>query len=312
MLRALLTGWRSLLHATAADVLIADHAPTALLAAQELGLPRAVIGSPFNVPPAVTPTPNMRDWEVVPTHRLSDSDARVLAVINSVRPKDQPLDALHLIADDAARFFSGIPELDHYGARARDDYLGLQVATTSSVDPEWPAGEGARVFAYLNVNYQHIERALQALAASGARVLVHVVGGMAALAHKFANERLAFAPELLDIRKVVASCDLCVCHGNFGTSLGMLQGGRPLLLLPMHLEHFLLGKSIERIGAGRVMNPDVEPDFAGMLAVMLGDPGYARGAQALAAREAATTVGTITDRVVARIEALAAQTRKNK
>ena len=309
MLKAMLTAWQSLLRATAADILIADHAPTALLAARLLGLPRAVVGGPFNVPPAAEPTSNMRPWVAVPPQRLADSDRRVLDVINGALPAGRNIDALHRIFDGAMRMLAGVPELDPYGARDPDDYLGLQALSTGYAEPVWPPGEGPRIFAYLNPNYPHLERALQALASSRARVLAYVFGGNTALMQKYAGASLQFSPQPLDFRRVIADCDLCVCHGNSGTTLGMLSGGRPVLVLPMHLEHFLLGKSVERAGAGRVVHPDeATPDIAGALAAMLGDAAYASSARALAGRYAGESVGTMTDRAVARIEALAVQT----
>lgn len=292
MLDAMLKAWRSLIRSTGADMVIADHAPTALLAARGLGIARAVIGSPFNVPPA----------------RLADSDRRVLAAINSRLPAAECLAAIHGIFDGATRLFSGVPELDPYGARDPADYLGLQSLSTGHALPQWPAGEGVPVFAYLHADYPHAERALQALAASPARVLVHVLGGSAALVQRHAGARLQFAPGLLDFRRVVAECALCVCHGNVGTTLGMLQAGRPVLVLPKHLEHFLLGRALERLGSGRVVNPDdPAPDIAGALAAMLGDPAYGLSARAFAERHGAQSVGTMIERAVARIEASAAQ-----
>lgn len=308
MLRAMIAAWNSLLDATGAEVLIADHAPTALLAARGLPVARATIGGSFNVPPAVAPTPNMRPWLTVPAARLADSDRRVLEVINDALSPGSPLDALHRIFDGAASFLSGVPELDPYGARPEGDYVGLQALSTGNVVPEWPPGDGPRVFAYLNPNYRHLDRALQALAACDARVVVYVFGGGAALAQRYRGARLHFSPDPVDMHRVIADCDLCACHGNVGTTLGMLSGGRPVLVLPMHLEQFLLGKAVEHAGVGRVVHPDDgAPDIAAALAAMLGDPAYGRNAQALAERYAGASVGTMTDRAVARIEALAAQ-----
>ncbi len=308
MLQAMLGAWRTLIRTTGADVLVADHAPTALLAARGLGVARAVIGSPFNVPPAANPTPGMRPWLSVPAARLADSDRRVLEVVNSVVPGVERLGALHEIFSGSARFFSGVPELDPHGARNAGDYLGLQSQSTGSDLPKWPTEGEARVFAYLHADYRHLERALQALATSKARVLVHVLGGNAALEQRFRGASLNFAPQLLDFSRVVAECALCVCHGNVGTTLGMLQGGRPVLVLPKHLEHFLLGRAVERSGAGRVIDPDeAEPDIAAALQRMLADPAYAQQARTLAGRYSGESVGTMTDRAVSRLETLAAQ-----
>ncbi|MBY0268671.1 MAG: hypothetical protein K2X06_02210 [Burkholderiales bacterium] len=308
MLRAMMAAWVSLIRAVGAEVVIADHAPTALLAARSLGVAQAVIGSTFNVPPPVAPTPNMRPWMTVPAERLADSDRRVLAVINQVLPPGRGLGALHHIFAGAACFFSGVPELDSYIPRQPADYLGLQALSTGTAAPVWPEGAGERVFAYLHADYIHVERSLQALAASGARVLVHVLGNGAALAARYGSERLQFAPQLLDFRRVVAECGLCVCHGNVGTTLGMLKGGRPVLVLPKHLEHYLMGCAVMRLGAGRVVHPDDKtPDIASELRAMLGDDSFRRNAAALAQRHAGSSVGTMTERAVARIEILASQ-----
>lgn len=308
MLRGMMTAWASLIRTVGADVVIADHAPTALLAARDLNVARALIGSSFNVPPAVVPTPNMRPWMTVPAERLADSDRRVLAVINQVLPPGRGLQALHDIFAGAECFLSGVPELDAYVARQPGDYLGLQSLSTGTAAPQWPQGAGARIFAYLHADYSHTERALQALAASGAPVLVHVLGDAAALIARYSSERLQFAPQLLDFRRVVAECGLCVCHGNVGTTLGMLQGGRPVLVLPKHLEHYLMGRAVTRIGAGRVVHPDDKtPDIASELRAMLADDRFRRSAIALAQRHAGPSVGTMTDRALARIEALASQ-----
>lgn len=309
MLHGMLAVWRSLMRITRADLVIADHAPTALLAARGMRVARAVIGSAFNVPPAVAPMPNMRPWLAVARERLADSDTRVLAVINAVQPPDQRIGALHDIFDGAAQFLSGVPELDPHGPRDSGDYLGMHAVSTGTASPQWPEGEGPKVFCYLHADYAHAERTLQALAASGARMLVCVVGAPGTLAQRYAGTRLVFAPALLDMRRVIAGCELCVCHGNVGTTLGMLSGGRPVLLLPKQLENYLLGKAVERVGAGRVVHPDeTAPDIAGALGAMLGDTAYAGSALALAGRYGGESVGTMTDRAVARIEALAAQT----
>lgn len=218
------------------------------------------------------------------------------------------MSAVHEIFTQVARFLSGVPELDAYVERQPDDDPGLQSLSTGTAAPVWPAGEDEQVFACLHADYRYIVRALQALAASGARVLVPVLGDAAALTGRYAGERLQFAPQLLDFRRVVAECGLCVCHGNVGTLLGMLQGRRPVPVLPKDLEHYLPGIALIRIGAGRVVHPDDNaPDIAAELAAMLGDEAYRRNARALAARHAGPSVGTMTDRAIARIEALALQ-----
>lgn len=310
MLRGMLTAWRSLMQMTGADVVIADHAPTALLAARSLGLPRAVIGSPFNAPPSQSPMPNMREWEVVPEARLADSDRRVLETINAVLP--QPLPAVHGIFDGATPLLSGVPELDPYGTRGSDAYLGLHSMSTGHAVTPWPAGDGAAVFVYLHAQHPGLEVILKVLATSGARVLAYVSGKGVAWLDSWRSDRMVFSAEPVDFDRVLGQCALCVCHGNVGTSLGMLARGLPLLMLPWHLENMLLARRVAAAGAGRVLQPEqIESELAGVLAAMLSDPSYAFAARAIAQRGGVTSVGTMIDQAAARIEGLAVSAREH-
>lgn len=313
MLAGLVRGWRGLITLTGADVLVADHAPTALLAARGLPLRCMTFGNPFAVPPAVHPTPNMRPWLEVPVQRLLNSDAAVLATINRALPAGAPpLAAVHELFDRTTSVFVGLPELDPYGRREADCYLGLHVGRSGTTETQWPAGAGPRIFAYLRADYRYIDACLAALAACNARCLVHLADATEALMARHRGPGLAFSDTPVDIESAGAQCDLAVCHSGLGMVNAMLRAGRPLLLLPLQLEQFLLAGRVAALGAAQVINSEqAQPDFAAALTAMLGDPQYARSAQNLAARVAAASVGTITDRAIARIEALAAQAREN-
>lgn len=310
MLRGMFTAWRSLMRVTGADVVLADHAPTALLAARSLGLPRAVMGSPFNAPPQRSPMPNMRDWEVVPEARLADSDRRVLDTINAVLP--QPLTAVHGIFDDAMPLLSGVPELDPYCARDPGAYLGLHSISTGRAVPSWPAGSGPAVFAYLHAQHPGIDAILAVLAASGARVLAYISGKMPEHLESWRSANMVLSAEPVDFDRILEHCVLCVCHGNVGTSLGMLSRGLPLLMLPWHLENMLLARRVAAAGAGRVVQPElIESELASVLAAMLSDPAHAVAARVIAQRGGVASVGTMSDHAAARIEALAASAREH-
>jgi len=306
MLRAMLAAWISLLRATRADMVIADHAPTALLAARVLNLPCAVIGSPFSVPPALHPTPNMRGWLDVPPARLMDSDTKVLATINAVLPAgSRPVTAIHQIFDQAAEFFMGVPETDCYGPRASSTYLGLAVPGTGAATPNWPEGAGPRVFAYLHADYPHLSAVVRALAASGARV-ISFVGSEKKLQEHFQKPGMVTVTDLVDMRQVLAEADLCITHG-MGTTLAAVGAGVPLLMLPKHLENHLFALALQQAGVGKAVHPDeASPDIDAALGSLFRDDGYARSAQALAERYREPSVGTIAALTVARMEALAA------
>jgi UDP:flavonoid glycosyltransferase YjiC (YdhE family) len=307
MLRGLLAAWRSLQRAVGANVVIADHAPTALLAARSDGRPAAVIGSPFAVPPAAHPTPNMRPWVQVPAARLLDSDARVLAVINDVLPAAVPrLPALHAMFDGAAQFFMGLPETDPYGVRPGALYLGVTGRSSGAARPSWPAGDGPRVLAYLHGDYPHAQATIAALAAAGARTIVYVLGGSAAQLRAFAAAGVAVSAEPLDLDELLPGSDLCVSHG-LGTAIAALQAGVPLLMLPKQLENFLFALALQRMGVAALVNPEQpQPDIRAQLSEVLQSGRHAAAAKAFAARWRGEPVDTMAAQVVARIEALAA------
>lgn len=307
LLAGLVRAWGDLLDMTQADLLIADHAPTALLAARGRKLALAVTGAPFTVPPPVSPTPNMRSWVGVPPQRLDSSDESVLKTINSSLPAGAPrVGALHEIFEGTQRFISGVPELDPYGPRDPRDFLGLYSGSIGSATPRWPTGDGPQVFAYLNSEYRHLEAALAALAASSARSVVYLLGATPAIRDKYQGPNLVFSADLLDIDKTVQTADLCVCHANFGTVVSILRGGKPMLLLPGDLEKFLTSSILEKMGHARMVHPDAQPvDVGGALAQMLGNPAFAQAAKAFAQRHPGPAVDTIIERAAGRIEALA-------
>lgn len=306
MLRAMLAAWSSLMLSTKADLVIADHAPTALLAAQVLGLPRAVIGSPFAVPPVTHPTPNMRSWVDVPMPRLMDSDARVLANINAALPAGaHPVAAIHQIFSGAPRFFIGIPETDPYGARDPADYMGLTIPSAGTAAPTWPEGTGKRAFAYLHADYRHLDAVAQALGNCGARVSAYVLGADPKVLQEFQNKGITVSSDLVEMRRALAESDLCVTHG-MGTTLAAVHAGVPLLMLPKQLENFLFASALQKAGVGIAIHPDeADIDIGAALRKLLREDQYARSARALAARYSEPSVGTITAHAVARIEALA-------
>jgi len=310
MLTALVRAWRALIQLTAADVLVADHAPTALLAARGLPDLRCVaFGNPFAVPPPVHPTPNMRRWLEVPPQRLLNSDALVLKTINqSLHSSAAPLSAVHRIFENADCLFAGVPELDPYGSRAAECYLGLHVGISGKAVPQWPAGEGKLIFAYLRADYAEIDHLLAALEACGARCLIHMAGTSPALIERYRSPRLVFSDTPVDIVSAAAQCDAAICHSGIGTVNALLQTGKPMVLLPAQLEQFLLARNVEAQGAAVVVVPeDAELEFGGALNRILEDQSFAGHARALANRYREPSLQTVIDRAVARIEGAAVE-----
>ena len=76
--------WITLLALVKPDTVIADHAPTALLAAHIAGIPCVAFGSGFEIPPQVIPMPTIRPWESIDIAKLEQSEKLVLGQVNAV------------------------------------------------------------------------------------------------------------------------------------------------------------------------------------------------------------------------------------
>lgn len=304
MIRALVQGWRGLLELTAADRLVADHAPSALLAARGMAVACSTFGNAFSVPPPVAPTPAMRDWLAVPAQRLQNSDALVTDAINAALAPGVPrLASLHQLFEPTDQMFVGIPELDPYGPRTTGHYLGLFSAPSGRATIDWPAGDAPRVFAYLRMDYRHLDLCLRTLSAGSVRCLVNIFGASREIIARYQGPHLAFTEGHVDIQTMTEQCDLVVCHSGLGTVNAVLRTGKPLLLLPGQLEQFLLARNVEKLGVGVVVHPETAaPDIAGALARMTTDPGFVERARVLARRYAAAAPVTVVEQAVARIE----------
>ena len=105
-LTAMIRAWTALISLVEPDIIIADHAPTALIAANVQGISSATLGAGFFLPPPATPLPSMRPWLNIAPEHLMQSEQRVLNTINSalVLLSAQPMDRLSRIFDSSQHY----------------------------------------------------------------------------------------------------------------------------------------------------------------------------------------------------------------
>lgn len=250
--------WRSLIDAVQPDLLVMDHAPTALLATRGLTQPRINLGDGFCIPPMTRPLPPFRWWQKENDTRLADSEAHVWKTANEVlfALGAPPLAHLAELSQCNASLMLAFKALDHYPSHPGARWLGPLFDLGQGEPAVWPDGSGPRVFAYLKPGYAALESVLEALSSSTARVLAHVPGAASRTVQRFTKARMRMSPLPLAIDDVRSACDLAICHGGTGTVSAMLLAGKPLLVLPTQMEQQMTARRLESMGVGMAVRPD--------------------------------------------------------
>ena len=308
-LLGLVVAWRELLRLAGAQAVLADHAPTAILAARTLGIPVVLFSSAFCVPPKQRPLPNMRPWLALPPGQLDALENQALASINAILEHfgQAPFGAVTQLFDVAEDTLLGFPELDHYAERGQARYWGNLPDAGVGDAPAWPALPGNRIFGYLRTGTRHHETALAALHALGQPTVVFFPDAPPALLERYAAPHLVFSATPLDLAQTANQADAAITYASLSTVTSFLLKGKPLLLLPGHLEQFLLARRVEEMGAGLLVNPEQPPtDLELKLRRVLFDQEFALNAQAFARKYANFPQDTIIGRLIRRIEEIAA------
>lgn len=308
-LAGLCEGWRGLFRQGRPDLVIADYAPTAILAARSLGLPSAAVGPGFTMPPAGQPLPPLRSWEPPQPARLRAGEARLLDSANRVLAAlgAAPLArGAELLLGDHALLCTW-PELDHFARGGSGPWLGPNLPQSAGCAPVWPAGAGRRVFAYLRRGVPDAVEVLGALLRQGCRVLCYMPELASGAPAPLTHPHLAWAPGPVSLPEALAGCELVVSHAGEALSAQALLAGRPLLMLPHTTEGFLMARRVAQLGAGiNAMEQARTRDWEALVASLLGQPGYRDAAAAFARRYAGFEPQRQAEALADRFEALAA------
>jgi UDP:flavonoid glycosyltransferase YjiC (YdhE family) len=307
VLFGLVQAWRGLLQVTGAQVLVADHAPTAILAARTLGVPVLMFSTGFYMPPAVYPLPNMRSWCLVPEQILKRCDDQARDSINAVlryheRPEITATAALFQVAEPAILTF---PELDHYPARGVFTYWGSLPHAEEGLTVSWRHAEAPKWFVYVRPQTPHHLAVLEAILSLGHQAAVYFPGAPDDFISRFQGTNVQVFRQPLNLRQMTQEADAAVCYSSVQTTTAFLLAGKPLLLLPWHLEQFMLAMRVRDMGCGQVVEPGQSvPNLHGLLTDVLANPVYRRNAQGFAAKYRGFEQSQVLAHLVRRIEGL--------
>jgi len=313
MLASHVAAWRTVYDLVKPDLIVFDHAPTALLAARGVAARRAVIGNGFTLPADRDPLPELRRGMADAGAANAGGDAMraverpLLERANRLLEEagERPLERLgELYSDVDAALLTTFAELDPYRdvRPAGTRYLGVANANGGD-QPDWPSGGGKRVYAYLRPT-PVLGEVFTFLNERAAPTLAFVEGlGTRALA-RFASATLRVVDRRLDLAAAGRACDVAVMNGNLGTAAAMLLAGRASLHVPLFLEHALNARAVERLGAGLAVDPRRPGGIAAGLGRLLESDRYAAGARVFAERHAGFDAGEQARGIVERLVAL--------
>lgn len=163
------------------------------------------------------------------------------------------------------------------------------------------------MFAYLRGEHPQTENGIALLGRLGWPALVVAPWIPAEFRRRHAYPNVLYSAELFAMEAVAKTCDLGIAHGGIGTVANFLLAGKPLLLLPMHLEQYLLSRNVGVLGAGLLIPPEQErPDLRHALARLVEEPAFAASAGRFAACYGGEDRNAIAERILERCEAILA------
>jgi hypothetical protein len=308
-LAGLLGGWLAIFGRWKPDMVIADFAPTALLAARALGLRRVSYGNGFSIPPRLAPLPPFRFDEPVSTERVIQADARALASVNGALARFgmEPLQTLAQQFETDEDFLATFPELDAYGTRPKAGYWGPRFSIDAGASVHWPAGGGKRILVYLKKDQPQLDSLIAALATSPHRLAAFIPELEPARRARLQGAGRIVSEQPMRLAPLLENCDLIVSQGG-NVCLGSLLSGVPQLVLPGQYEQYLTARRIEQLGAGLWLGLDSKPmETAQALDRLLREPGFPAAAKAYARRYPEYSARESRRRIAVRIEEILAQ-----
>lgn len=265
---------------------MADHSPTALLAARFLDICRVQVGNGFELPPLVRPFPSIRPWESIAGTLLEHSETMTLAAINAVAKiyRGKPLEQMTDLFDLNGFTLASFSELDHYGVRPGINYAGPIYPSHHGQKVNWPTGSGPRIFAYLRPSVPGFALIMAALKQSRARVVCVVPGAGKPLIDAFSTGSVCIYRDPVDLGLLIGDMDLGISYGGIGTVAPLLLGGVPVLLTPQSVEQYLFCSRVESLGAGLVLRDTrSQQAIQDALTLMLVEPSFRVAAKSFAA-----------------------------
>lgn len=251
ILGGMVRSWQTVIELYKPDVILSQHAPTIILAAELLGIPCLKLGSGFESPPEISPYPCFRPWLKLTRDELLKTEHRLLDNVNQVRKVfgGSPLTCLHQAVRADISLLAVLPELEQYPDRKNGCYIGPLFITDEGAEEHWSGLREQKIFVYL---FPGVETPLilAALNKSGAEVIAYIPGLADELKEKYRTTNMRIASGKINLTGLLSGMTLAINNGNLGTVSATLLSGVPSLCIPTTVEQWMNSCNLERIGAG--------------------------------------------------------------
>jgi hypothetical protein len=239
--------WQNVLTARCTDLVVADYAPCALLAAQSMGIPTVAIGTGYGIPPA--------GLERFPVFLPEFSDylydeAETLAIVNAAVvplgvPRLRHLSDIYRRSQDLVRT---IDRLDPYhGLRDRPLLPPVADVATPSVQ------RGDEVFIYFSTTELADDDIVEAVCTLGLPVRAYCPAVTPHTGARLAASGVTLEHRPVPVELIARRSRMIVHAGQHGILCLGLAAGLPQIAIPQHLEQLYHARRCEAAGTGRTM-----------------------------------------------------------
>jgi hypothetical protein len=244
-------GWCTVLRQSQAELLVADHAPTALMAARSLNLPCIPAGNGFTLPAFGA---SLADWRPLKWEDdlVARQEQQVVGVINSLLVTGRQLARLSDLYSGCGTVITSFPHIDPYAGQRRNVQYCVDNPQTLTRRAVFSSAARKRICAYLVPGFAKFAELCEALAASGADVTLLCPGAGAGPWDRLEGEHFRIERTPLDLAALLNACDLFVGHGALGTLTQCMRLGKPMLLLPLHMEQLHNAVQAQKLGIAHV------------------------------------------------------------
>lgn len=240
--------WGDIFDLLKPDLVIYDHAPSALIASLSRSWRKWIVGSGFLVPRTdeqpfgVFPAGQIR--EDTELRKIEQADTALLEMINGCLGQGgvPNIGKLSDLWDQADRkWLLTIPELDHFGVRQDTEYLGVPAGNAGTVK-SWPDRPGEKIMGYVS-ECAALEPMLTLLdRQKNINAIFYSRDIDAERAKQFPN--ITFSEDPLNLAALLPETRLMIHMGSHKTALETWLAGVPQLMLARHQEQLILARRI--------------------------------------------------------------------